>query len=671
MELNPQQKQAVKLHDQHCLLLAGAGSGKTRVITEKIIGLLDKGTTAEKIFAVTFTNKAAREMRNRIQQSSNHQDAKLINISTFHTLGLKILRDECNKPHSKIELRSNFSILDSSDAQQITSELLRQDTHGFQGDEASALWAISALKNEMISPEEALQKAEDAQGTSLALLYKRYQEQLKAYNAVDFDDLIYQPVELLSNFQLIREEWQDAIDYLLVDEYQDTNNSQYTLIKILLGGQAKLTAVGDDDQSIYAWRGARPENLSKLRDDFPSIQLIKLEQNYRSMGRILQCANAVISNNPHDFEKKLWSALGHGDPLEIYSCETPEDEAERVAAEILHLKFQKNQKNSDFAILYRSNHQSRSIEAALRVHSLPYEVSGGTSFFERSEIKDVLSYLRLLTNYSDDTAFLRVVNTPRREIGPKTLQKLAEFSKQEECSLLEAALNPNCKSVIGGPAYNRVSTFTSLIESLAEDVEDGRPDDLAKELLSQIDYEGWLMLTTKEVKQAESRIKNVHSLLEWIKQMRLKADKQDEFTLQKLVEKLQLLDILEKQEDDSEKGIQLMTVHAAKGLEFTNVFVIGMEEGVLPHFNSTEDEQIEEERRLAYVAITRAQRRLYITYTQKRKRAGEMQEVDPSRFLKELPEEDIHWHGKQERSAEEKKKRGQSNIAALKAMLNN
>ncbi len=671
MELNPQQKQAVKLTQQHCLLLAGAGSGKTRVITEKIIGLLQKGVPAESIFAVTFTNKAAREMRNRLKTSIDSKLAGQLNISTFHTLGLKILREECNKPHSKLEYRANFTILDSSDAQQITGELLRQETHGFQGDEANALWAISALKNDLISPQAAIQQAEDAQDTATALLYARYQEQLKAYNAVDFDDLIYQTVQLLSKFQLVCEEWQQRIQYLLVDEYQDTNNCQYELIKILLGGKSVLTAVGDDDQSIYAWRGAKPENLVRLRDDFPSIELIKLEQNYRSMGRILQCANAVISNNPHDFDKKLWSALGHGDRLEIYPCENPEDEAERVVAEILHLKFQKGQQNDDFAILYRSNHQSRLIESALRVHSLPYQVSGGTSFFERSEIKDVLSYLRLLCNPNDDTAFLRVVNTPRREIGAKTLEKLANFSKQEDCSLLEAAQNPNARSVLGDSAYNRLSTFVSLIELFFDKTEDGRPDDLIQQLLKEIDYEGWLLMVTKEAKQAESRIENVQSLLEWVKQMRLRADDPEEFSLKKLVDKLSLLDILDKQEDDENKGIQLMTVHAAKGLEFTNVFVVGMEEGVLPHFNSTEDEQIQEERRLAYVAITRAQQRLYITYAKKRKRAGEWHDTDPSRFISELPEDDIDWHGKEDRSPEERKERGQSSIASLKAMLDN
>ncbi|MDH5453969.1 MAG: UvrD-helicase domain-containing protein, partial [Paracoccaceae bacterium] len=404
-DLNPRQREAVRHLDGPLLVLAGAGSGKTRVITAKIAHLIEHaGVSARHITAVTFTNKAAREMKGRVGRLLGADAGRGLSISTFHTLGLNILRREL----SAAGLRAGFSIFDEQDVEQLLRELSKKN----EADKDTLQRArrqISAWKNDLIDPEAAMARADSDFDAFHAALYAAYQRALRVYNAVDFDDLILLPVSLLRTAPELRERWQNRIRYLLVDEYQDTNGAQYELVKLLAGVRAALTVVGDDDQSIYAWRGARPENLVRLREDFPRLHVIKLEQNYRSTGRILHAANTLIANNEHVFEKKLWSQLGPGDPLRVVNCRDEEDEAERVVSEIIQHRFNASAPYSSFAILYRGNHQARPFEKALRTQNIPYFLSGGTSFFARSEVKDVVAYLRLLVNPDDDSAFLRVI----------------------------------------------------------------------------------------------------------------------------------------------------------------------------------------------------------------------------------------------------------------------
>ena len=669
-KLNPQQRQAVTLTDQHLLVLAGAGSGKTRVITEKIARLLNNNADPERIVAVTFTNKAAQEMRKRIAKLIGNRKSAALWISTFHTLGLRIIRGE----HQALGYKPGFTIFDATDAETVLTELLGGNDIPYSGEPRSALWAISKLKNSLILPDQAVQLAHDPESLGIAHLYARYQRQLHAYNAVDFDDLILQPVCLLRNNEGARYTWQCKLRYLLVDEYQDTNVAQYELVKLLLGDTGKLTAVGDDDQSIYTWRGAQPENLQKLADDFQGLQVIKLEQNYRSMGRILKCANQLIANNPHHFEKRLWSELGYGDPVRIIAGNTPEEEAERIASEIVHLKFQHRSENNDFAILYRSNHQSRVFESALRLLDIPYKVSGGTAFFDRAEIKDVLAYLRLIVNPDDDAAFLRIINTPRREIGATTLEKIGALAREHSMSLLNACRHDSVSSTLNSSSRVRLARFTDWLNELTICSREFDAKRVLNRLLSESSYQDWLLISCKDKTIAESRWKNVCDLQEWVTRLCLReanAETRSSLSLEDLVGKLSLMDIIERNDGERETdAVQLMTLHAAKGLEFPHVYIVGFEENILPHQNSEEEEAVNEERRLAYVGITRAQKTLTLSFANNRKKAGEMLACQPSRFLSELPADDIEWEGKNELPAEEKRERGNANLSSLRNMLN-
>ncbi|MBT3049138.1 MAG: ATP-binding domain-containing protein, partial [Candidatus Thiodiazotropha sp. (ex Clathrolucina costata)] len=440
------------------------------------------------------------------------------------------------------------------------------------------------------------------------------------------------------------------------------------LVKLLVGVRAAFTVVGDDDQSIYAWRGARPENLGRLQSDYPRLKLIKLEQNYRSSGRILGSANRLIGNNPHLFDKRLWSDLGPGPQLRVLECRNEEQEAERVVSEIIHLKFTAKAANSDFAILYRGNHQARPFEKALRSHNIPYFLSGGTSFFARTEIKDVMAYLRLLANPDDDSAFLRIVNTPRREIGPNTLEKLGAYASRRGIALLPGCRELGLKSLLSPRAHERLNRFAELMEAHAGAAEAG-PVETVQRLIREIEYEDWIRENASSDSLAERRMEHVNDLLDWIKA--LYHGELQEKSLAEMVNHLTLMDLLERQnEEEAQDQVHLMTLHSAKGLEFPHVFLVGMEEELLPHRSSIEEENIEEERRLAYVGITRAQRSLTLTYAAKRKRFGELVPCEPSRFLKELPEEDLKWEGsKNQLSKEEKQQRGTAHLANLKSLL--
>ncbi|MCG8041934.1 MAG: DNA helicase Rep [Candidatus Thiodiazotropha endolucinida] len=646
------------------MVLAGAGSGKTRVITTKISYLIKRcGLNPQQITAVTFTNKAAREMKERVAKTLGDQQ-QLPRISTFHNLGLNIVRQELKT----LGYRPGFSIFDQQDSAGLLKDLLRKQNLGDDSVVNAAQWTISAWKNDLITPEQALQQAENDLQQGQALLYAAYQRSLKAFNAVDFDDLILLPVNLFRTHPEVLDQWQDRIRYLLVDEYQDTNQAQYELVKQLAGVRAAFTVVGDDDQSIYAWRGARPENLARLQADFPSLKLIKLEQNYRSSGRILRSANHLISKNPHVFEKKLWSELGLGPELRVLVCPNEVQEAERVVSEIIHLKFTAKTNNRDCAILYRGNHQAKLFEKALRSHNIPYFLSGGTSFFSRTEVKDGMAYLRLLANPTDDSAFLRIVNTPRREIGPTTLEKLAEYAQQRGSALLPACEEIGLKNLLSSRPYERLQHFSQLIQHHAQKA-DSDPAAAFRALIEEIDYLDWLKENASSDGIAEARMENVTDLMDWLKA--LQHGELQEKTLAEMVNHLTLMDMLQRQEDEAEQDqVHLMTLHAAKGLEFPHVFLVGMEEELLPHRSSIEEDNIEEERRLAYVGITRAQRSLTMSYASKRKRFGEMVAVEPSRFLQELPEEDLVWEGRGNKlSKEEQQARGSAHLANLKSML--
>ncbi len=664
-DLNPRQREAVHNIDGPLLVLAGAGSGKTRVITAKIGHLVKKcGIEPRHVTAVTFTNKAAREMKARVAAVLGRDKGEGPVISTFHNLGLNILRRELKR----LGYKSGFSIFDQQDAAALLKDLLRKQNSGDEKVVNSAQWQISDWKNDLISPEQALAQADDPLKNQAALLYAAYQRSLKAYNAVDFDDLILLPVKLLQQHPDALEEWQNRVRYLLVDEYQDTNQAQYELVKLLVGVRAAFTVVGDDDQSIYAWRGARPENLSKLREDFPRLEVIKLEQNYRSSSRILKAANRLIANNPHLFEKRLWSELGPGSEIRVLECRNEEQEAEKVVSEIIHLKFTGKVKNGDIAILYRGNHQSRIFEKALRTHNIPYLLSGGTSFFSRAEVKDVMAYLRLLANPDDDSAFLRIVNTPRREIGPNTLEKLGTYAQERGIGLLPACTELGLQSQLNSRAQQRVEAFAQLIDHFAREAERD-PVSAVKQLVTQIQYHDWVRENASSDAVGDRRMENVTDLIDWLNALQ-KGELQEK-TLGEMVTHLTLMDLLERQnEEEDPDQVHLMTLHAAKGLEFPHVFLIGMEEELLPHRSSIEEDNIEEERRLAYVGITRAQRSLTLTYASKRKRFGEMVACEPSRFLQELPEEDLRWEGRgSQLSPEEKQERGSAHLANLKSLL--
>ena len=664
-KLNPQQQEAVKTIDHPLLVLAGAGSGKTRVITEKIAYLVQQGTPARNIAALTFTNKAAREMKERVSKLLDDKQSRGLRVSTFHSLGLDILRKE----HKTLGYKAGLTLFDDQDKLTLLRNLIAHSSLDYDID-AVDLYnkQIGDWKNAFITPERAISTTTD-DSHLIALLYADFTRNLKAYNALDFDDLILLPVLLFQQHPDILEKWQNKIRYLLVDEYQDTNITQYELVRLLAGNLGRFTVVGDDDQSIYAWRGAQPENLAQLEKDYSRLQVIKLEQNYRSAGRILKVANHLIANNPHAFEKKLWSNLGFGDPLKVISHKDDRTEASQIVSEIIHHKFKHGGNYSDYAILYRGNHQSRLFEGSLRENNIPYFISGSTSFFAYSEIKDILAYLRLFVNQDDDAAFLRIINTPRREIGPTTLEKLGAYANERHISLFASCYELGLTQSLSEKAIHRLKKFADWVVDTADKIENGDTFKVIEQFIQQINYEAWLNENSKTQAAAERKVKNVYDLIEWLKRI---ADKETETekSLSEIISKILLMDILERnQEEEAGDQVSLMTLHASKGLEFPHVFLIGIEENILPHQNSIETDNIEEERRLTYVGITRAQKSCTLSYCTHRKRYGEVTECEPSRFLNELPEEDLEWSNKKQLEPEVIKERGKANLANLKSML--
>ncbi len=664
--LNPRQQEARDYVGGPLLVLAGAGSGKTSVITRKIAHLIQNcGIRAQYIVAMTFTNKAAREMKERVASLLRPGEGRGLTVCTFHNLGLNIIRKE----HDRLGYKPGFSIFDESDIKALLSDIMQKEYSGDDGiDEIKNM--IGAWKNDLILPPEALEKARNPREQTAAVVYTHYQRTLKAFNAVDFDDLILQPVKLFQENPEVLERWQNRVRYLLVDEYQDTNASQYLLVKMLIGMRNQFTVVGDDDQSIYAWRGARPENLMLLKEDYPSLKVVMLEQNYRSTSRILRCANVLIANNPHAFEKQLWSEMGVGDEIRVIRCKNEDAEAERVAMEILTLHLRTNRPYSDFAILYRGNYQAKLIELKLQHHQVPYRLSGGNSFFGRQEVKDLMAYLRLLVNPDDDNAYLRVINVPRREIGSTTLEKLGNYATGRGVSMYAASEELGLGEHLDARYTERLQRFKHWLDGVRHKVALDDPIAALHEMIRDIDYENWIRQQTASDKAAEFRISNVWFLVEALKNT-LEKDEEGDMTIEDAIGKLVLRDMLERQQEEEENadGVQMMTLHASKGLEFPYVFIMGMEEEILPHRSSIEADTIEEERRLAYVGITRARQTLAFTFAAKRKQYGEIIDCTPSRFLYELPPEDLSWEGLDDAPVEVKAARGNNALADIRAML--
>ena len=653
--LNPPQREAAKYLDGPLLVLAGAGSGKTRVITHKIAYLIGEcGYKPGSIAAITFTNKAAREMQERASKLLQGQNTKGLIVTTFHSMGLRMLREDA----LHAGLKPAFSILDSADAAGIVSEILKTTD---KQEIRRAVSRISLWKNELVSPAAALAGAEDDNARVYSRIYDRYDATLRAYQAVDFDDLIRLPAELLDSNAELREKWQNRLRHILVDEYQDTNAAQYRLLQKLTGVRAAFTAVGDDDQAIYGWRGASADNLRQLRDDYPHLHVVKLEQNYRSTVRILKAANSLISNNPKLFEKRLWSDLGHGDALQVMPTRDDEHEAESVVMRLLSHKFQHRTEWRDYAILYRGNFQARVFEQALRNEKVPYQLSGGQSFFDRAEIKDVIAYLRLIANSDDDPAFIRAATTPKRGIGAATLEKLGQVAASLHLSLFEAVFSAAALQAIGERQLSPLNEFCSFINRMAFRAPREPAGEVLNDLLKAIDYEIYIF-DQDETRAAQNKWNNVMEFVAWF----AKKGEEDGKNLLELTQTIALITLLEGREQSEPDAVRLSTLHAAKGLEFGHVFLVGVEENILPHREAVDEGRLEEERRLMYVGVTRAKKSLTLSYCSRRKRAREAVACEPSRFIEELGD-DVRLPGKP--ADAETKASGSDRLAALKAML--
>jgi len=635
--LNPAQMQAVHHLHGPCLVLAGAGSGKTRVITHKIARLLQAGYEPKQIAAITFTNKAAQEMRERAKALVGPRAAKDLVVSTFHSLGVRVLRSD----GAALGLKENFSILDSDDVLGVLRDA------GGCTDNALAKrwqWTISAWKNQGLNGAQAAHVAASDDERVAARVMQRYEERLAAYQAVDFDDLIGLPLKLLARDATVRDKWRDTLRYLLVDEYQDTNATQYELLKLLAGEErAMFTAVGDDDQSIYGWRGATIDNLKRLPHDYPTLKVIALEQNYRSTGSILRAANAVIAQNPKLYEKKLWSEHGDGEPVALIECDGEEHEAERAVARIQALRAQGGEvRFSDFAILYRANHQARVFEQKLRGAQIPYKVSGGQSYFDRAEIRDLCAWLRLLVNQDDDPAFLRAATTPKRGIGHQTLASLGEFAGKWKTSLFEALFADSLHTALAKKAIGSLHEFGRCVNDLEHRARHTVGGEDAKALLlswlKDIGYEQHLVDGEDNEKLAAARWRNVLDFVDWIAK---RCGGEIESEKQSLLAVAQTISVIVSlaERGDEQDVVTLSTLHAAKGLEWPHVMLAGVNEGLLP-FKSEDDEmtpqRLEEERRLMYVGITRARATLAVSTLRRRKRGREVVPGVPSRFIGEM-----------------------------------
>lgn len=639
MELNAAQKEAVEYINGPCLVLAGAGSGKTRVIITKISYLLKNNLAhPSEILAVTFTNKAAKEMRERLAKQVSENAASQLTISTFHALGRIILKEQS----SLLRLGRNFSIFDDADTFKIIKQIITNEYPMLKNSASNEYidgicHKISMYKGELKTPKAL---ANDPTCDSIVQgIYQKYNDYLRACNAVDFDDLIFIPTRLLLLKKEIREYYQKRFKYILVDEYQDTNQTQYVLLMCLVASNQRFTVVGDDDQSIYSWRGARPENIKQLTLDFPELKVIKLEQNYRSTSRILRCANSIIANNPHIFEKTLYSGLRDGDKIKVVTCSDSDHACEYIASEILGQHFDDKNSWSHYAVLYRSNSQARDMEKALLSAHIPCKVTGDTSFFSRMEVKDILCWCRLLNNPKDDAALLRVINIPHRGIGAQSIKVLTDLSHKYNRCLYDCACSTEVKTLLNKSQYDALLGFLGLLVGLRQKLINKQDLEVCQKLLEIINYEQYLKQDSSE-NAFEWRLKNVQTLMSWIEEL-VSGQRDAPMSFGEAIERLGLREMMDKRPDEDDNAVQMMTLHAAKGLEFPNVFLLGMEEGILPHRTSIEENNIEEERRLAYVGVTRAQTRLTMVLAQQRKQGGGVTIQEPSRFINEMPQEDL------------------------------
>jgi ATP-dependent DNA helicase Rep len=627
--LNPAQQRAVRYLDGPCLVIAGAGSGKTRVIVQKIRHLLAAGVTPRSIAAITFTNKAAQQMGDRLQAMVRLRDGDRPLVSTFHSLGVQMLRED----GMLIGLKRAFSILDADDAQSIVQQLSGTTDRRIA---RAVQQRVSLWKNAGLDPAQAAAASRNDDEHAAARLYRDYQATLAAYQSVDFDDLIGLPLKMLRESAEAAGRWQNRLRYLLVDEYQDTNATQYELLKLLVGPRAAFTAVGDDDQSIYGWRGATLENLRRLGVDFPRLEVIKLEQNYRSSRAILAAANALIAHNPKLHEKRLWSELGVGDPVRVVPMDDDEAEAESIAMRLQSLRFERRNGWSDYAVLYRGNHQARVIEQALRKEKIPYVLSGGQSFFDRAEIRDVCAYLRLLANDADDPAFIRAVTTPKRGVGPQTLQVLGAYAGERGTSMFAALAESGLEHRLAARQVDALREFGRFVDRIGWRAVREPPAQLLREMLDAVGYRDHLFEAADD-KVAAARWQNVGDFVDWIG----RRGEEDGRNLVDLPQTIALLSRLDSKDADAD-AVRLTTIHASKGLEFPHVIIAGCEEGLLPHTGDAEAEddegpqRVEEERRLMYVAVTRAQRSLTITWCRRRRRARAVVSRLPSRFIAEM-----------------------------------
>ena len=644
--LNLAQQDAVNHLRGPCLVLAGAGSGKSRVITHKIARLIQTGVEGQRIAAITFTNKAAAEMRERARELVGKAAGEVL-ICTFHALGVRLLRED----GAALGLKPQFSILDSDDVLGLIKDC------GATTDAATARqwqWAISRWKNAGLDAAAALAQAAGEGERQTAQLMARYEERLAAYQAVDFDDLIGLPLRLLQKHEQVTQKWQARLAHVLVDEYQDTNATQYELMKLLVGARGSFTAVGDDDQSIYGWRGATLDNLKRLPQDFPALKVIKLEQNYRSTSAILRAANNVIGPNPKLFPKRLFSELGEGEPVRVVDCDHEAHEAERAVARIQSLRQTSPHKEwRDFAILYRANHQARVFEQALRRVQIPYKVSGGQSFFDRAEIKDLCAWLRLWINEDDDPAFLRAVTTPKRGIGHQTLATLGEFASKSRLSLFGALFSHSLSAALPARAVGSLHEFGRELNDQRHRAQHTLGHEAARAFLTDwlkaIGYEKHLYDSSDSEGQAAARWTNVLEFCDWmagrcggqIEDVAGVTLSQERKTLLEVAQTISLISTLNEREQDP-NVVTLSTLHAAKGLEWPHVVLAGVIEGMLP-FRPEEDAgaaaqaaRIEEERRLMYVGITRARQTLAVSWTRRRKKGRETVAALPSRFIAEM-----------------------------------
>lgn len=654
--LNPPQRAAALHDDGPLLVLAGAGSGKTRVIVEKIAHLVRSGRyPAKRIAAITFTNKSAREMRERVARRVKGEAAQALTVCTFHALGLKIAQID----HAKLGLRRGFSIFDADDSSAQIKDLLPT---GSKPDAIEAMKRlISRAKNAGLSPEQALAAARSTREREAAALYARYQQRLSAFNAVDFDDLIRLPLQLLETDAEARTAWRERIGYLLVDECQDSNDAQYRLLKALAGEAGQFTCVGDDDQSIYAWRGANPDNLLALGSDYPTLKIIKLEQNYRCPSRVLRAANALIAHNPHEHPKSLWSHAGDGERIRVWECRDAAHEADKVAAEIQFIARKHEAPWSEFCILFRGNHQSRALEKALQLLRIPYHLSGGTAFLDRGEVKDALAWLRLLANPDDDAAFLRAVQSPNRGVGATTLAKLAELAAHAHLPLARAAESITLAKQLPPRAASALQGFSGLLKDLRKAAHVLPPAELVRKLNDASGLLAALRAHCKDEAQFQMRRRNLDELADWFDGPKTSGPGE-------LAAALALLSHADK--GDAGNQVRLMSLHAAKGLEFRFVFIVGVEDGNLPHDASIEEGRIDEERRLFYVGITRARERLWLSHAREAQRWGNTQRLRPSRFLDELPEAELQRDGADpEAEAAHKVERRRAAFDEIRALL--